>query len=241
MPQPRYVLLDRDGTINIDCHYLSNPDDLRFCPGAVMGMRKLRLMGLGLIVITNQSGISRGYFDRATLDRVHARMIAQLATEGVEVDGIYVCPHGPDDNCCCRKPRTGLVEQAIRDFQFAPHDTFVVGDKPTDIAVGQAFGATTFLVENKANRNGKGGSNGQGSEEELAASLLCQPDYKVEDLIEVAEIIQRRICGHYAGLHITHTSMCETPTTEVVEDSAIETGQQPNLRRSEKTVHEHAE
>ena len=143
----RFVLLDRDGTVLVERHYLADPSGVELTTGAAAGLLALQRAGFGLVIITNQSGIARGLFDRATLDRIHERMIDLLAAGGVRLDGIYVCPHGPDDGCSCRKPRTGLVEQAAAELRFDPRQSFVVGDNVGDVQLGERIGATTILVQ----------------------------------------------------------------------------------------------
>ena len=142
----RWVVLDRDGTIIEEKHYLSDPGDVELIPGAAKGLRQLREMDLGLVVITNQSGIGRGYFDGARLDLIHQRVSELLALEEVYLDGFYHCPHLPEDNCLCRKPRTGLLELAAKDLDFDPQAALVIGDKASDVEMGQRVGATTLLV-----------------------------------------------------------------------------------------------
>lgn len=142
----RFVLLDRDGTINVERHYLSDPDQLELYPGVGEAMHRLADLGFGLVVITNQSGIARGYFDLATLARIHDRLRDLLKVHGVRLDGIYLCPHGPDDDCDCRKPLPGMVNQAVADLGFDPKRAFVVGDKRVDVELARAVGATGILV-----------------------------------------------------------------------------------------------
>lgn len=170
------VLLDRDGTINVERNYLSDPDDLELVPNAAAGLRRMQELGLRIAVVTNQSAIGRGYFDQARLDAIHVRLREILAKEGVSLDGIYVCPHTPDDACSCRKPASGLAEQAARELGFDPSEAFVVGDKACDVQLGQAVGATTILTR-----------TGYGSEEEHLGNVW--PDFVVDDLVEAAELI----------------------------------------------------
>ena len=99
----RFVILDRDGTICAERHYLSRPDQVELLPGAARGLRALRRLDLGLIVVTNQSGIGRGYFGEADLRAVHAQLRRLLAAEQIALDGVYCCPHLPEDECGCRK------------------------------------------------------------------------------------------------------------------------------------------
>jgi len=142
----RFVVLDRDGTIIEEREYLSQPEQVVLIPGAGAALRKLRQMGFGLVMITNQSGIGRGYFDQAKLELVHERLAQVLQEESVELDGIYVCPHTPDDSCACRKPGTGLMEKAAKELDFDLEGSIVIGDKDCDIDMGRRAGAMTFLV-----------------------------------------------------------------------------------------------
>jgi D-glycero-D-manno-heptose 1,7-bisphosphate phosphatase len=142
----RVALLDRDGTVVVERHYLADPEGVELLPRAAEGLRELRRLGFGLVVVTNQSGLSRGYFDRGRLGQIHAQMVQLLAAEDVHLDGIYVCPHLPEDACGCRKPRPGLVLQAAASLGFDPSASIVVGDKLCDIELGAAVGARSFLV-----------------------------------------------------------------------------------------------
>ena len=142
----RYVLIDRDGTIIEECHYLSDPCQVRLIPGSAEAMRKLREQGLGLAIVTNQSGVGRGYFDLERLEQINQRMCYLLASEGVHLDRIYFCPHTPDDDCGCRKPRTGMVEQAAKELGFKPAQCMVVGDRETDIELGRNVGGVAFYL-----------------------------------------------------------------------------------------------
>lgn len=174
----RFVLLDRDGTVNVEKGYLSKPDQLEMVYGAVDALRKLRRLGLGLAVITNQSGLARGYFDRSRLESIHERLRKHLADGGVNLDGVYFCPHSPEDNCACRKPAPGLVYQAADELGFQPEQCFLVGDKLSDIELGKVVGATTFLV-----------CTGYGSQ--LAPNERAGADYVVADLTEAADMIEK--------------------------------------------------
>lgn len=173
-------MMDRDGTINVERHYLSDPVDLELLPGAAEGIRALNEAGLGVAVVTNQSGLARGYFDVATLDQIHARLHDLLAGCGASVDGIYVCPHHPDDGCRCRKPGPGLAEQVAAAMQVDLSRCFVVGDKECDVELGHGVGATTILV---LTGYGKGTRDKGG----------VRPDYVTSDLREAAEVIRRLV------------------------------------------------
>jgi histidinol-phosphate phosphatase family protein len=176
------VVLDRDGTVIEEDVYLSDPDRVHLVPGATKGLRKLKEMELGLVVITNQSGVGRGYFDMERLDLIHIRVSELLQSEDVLLDGIYSCPHVPEDDCRCRKPRSELLENASKDLGFDPESCFVIGDKACDIELGQHVGATTFLV-----RTGYGA--------QVAQEGGASPDYTVDGLWEAALVIQDILQG----------------------------------------------
>jgi histidinol-phosphate phosphatase family protein len=182
----RFVVLDRDGTLIVERGYLADPNGVELLPATADGLRLLRSLGLGLVVVTNQSGIGRGYFDEACLARIHGRMLALLAAEGLTLDGLYVCPHLPDAGCDCRKPRPGLLEQAARDLGFCARESIVVGDKACDIDLGQSVGATTILVR-----------TGYGAQEEAAGD--AHPDHVVEDLVGAATVIARLVAEERLG------------------------------------------
>jgi D-glycero-D-manno-heptose 1,7-bisphosphate phosphatase len=171
------VLLDRDGTINAERHYLSSREELELLPGAAEGIRSLRALGLPVAVVTNQSAIARGYFDVERLEWIHEGLREMLAAQGAEVDGFYVCPHAPDDACDCRKPSPALAVQAAADFEADLSRSFVVGDKPCDIDLGKRVGAVTVLV-----RTGYG--------EEFAKAGGAGADHCVADLREAAALIR---------------------------------------------------
>jgi D-glycero-D-manno-heptose 1,7-bisphosphate phosphatase len=177
MQARRFVLLDRDGTLIVEKHYLADPDQVELIAGAADGLRRLAARDLGLVVVTNQSGIGRGFFDTARLAQIHERMLSQLRAEGVALDGIFFCPHHPDLACACRKPQTGLALRAAAELGFEPASAFVVGDMASDIGLGRALGATTLLV-----RTGHGA--------ETLARGEARPDHVVADLREAAERIE---------------------------------------------------
>jgi D-glycero-D-manno-heptose 1,7-bisphosphate phosphatase len=174
--KPIFVVLDRDGTIIVERHYLSNPDQVELLPHSAEGLRGLRRAGLGLVVITNQSAIGRGIIDEARLHEIHQRMEHLLEQEGVLLDGIYFCPHLPSDGCSCRKPNTELLDSSASDHGFDTSKCFVIGDKASDIELGQSVGATTVLVQS-------------GYGEQVAKHRTANPTYVAKDLGEAAQCI----------------------------------------------------
>jgi D-glycero-D-manno-heptose 1,7-bisphosphate phosphatase len=181
----RFVLLDRDGTVVVDRGYLSDPDELELIRGAGPALARLREQGLGLVIVSNQSGIGRGFLDEADLERIHARLAELLAKDGTALDGIYWCPHLPTDRCACRKPETALVARAAAEHGFDPAESFVVGDKACDIELGRRVGATTILV-----RTGYG--------EEASADPSVDADHIVADLPEAADLIGQLVGSRLA-------------------------------------------
>lgn len=137
-----WLLLDRDDTIIDDPGYLSDPAGLVFLPGALEGLAAFHKAGWPLVVITNQSGLGRGYFTLADLDAVHTRFRALLAEAGVELSGIYFCPHAPSETCDCRKPEPGLAQLAAQDLSLELSQAVMVGDKQSDLELGRRIGAS---------------------------------------------------------------------------------------------------
>jgi D-glycero-D-manno-heptose 1,7-bisphosphate phosphatase len=173
MPR-RFVLLDRDGTLIEEKDYLCDPDQLELIPGAAAALKRLQNGGWGLCLVTNQSGVARGYFNLERLQRVHQRLADELALFDVELDGIYICPHSPEDACHCRKPAPGMIDQAIAVHGFDPRQAWVIGDKEVDIGLAHAVGAKSILV-----RTGYGKSY----ESETTA------DFVADDLSEAVDLI----------------------------------------------------
>lgn len=140
------VFLDRDGTINRDVNYLSRVGDLEILPTVPQAINLLNLYGFKVIIITNQSGVARGYFTYNVLNDIHQAIRYELAKHSAFIDAIYYCPHHPNDGCQCRKPNIGLFLQAAIDHAIDLPTSCVVGDKHTDIAAGNALHSRTVLV-----------------------------------------------------------------------------------------------
>ncbi|WP_394754718.1 D-glycero-beta-D-manno-heptose 1,7-bisphosphate 7-phosphatase [Crenothrix sp.] len=148
MDRQRYVLLDRDGVINHDSeHFIKSPDEWLPITGSLEAIALLNRHGYKVAVITNQSGIARGLLDSDTLQNIHAKMQRMVAEQGGSIDAIYSCPHGPNSDCNCRKPKPGLLEQFAQEKQIDLKDTVFIGDSYRDIQAAQAAGATPILVK----------------------------------------------------------------------------------------------
>ncbi len=149
----RAVFLDRDGTINIEKEYLHCPEDLEFIPGAPEAIARLNRAGFLVIVVTNQSGVARGYFSVDDVNRLHQVLQQQLADEGAHIDAFYLCPHHPDKgldsyriDCDCRKGKPGMLMQAAVEWDIELSTSFMVGDKESDLLAGIAAGCHPCLV-----------------------------------------------------------------------------------------------
>lgn len=153
------IFLDRDGVINEDFGWIASPEELKIYPFAAKAIARANEAGFLVIVVTNQSVIARGLCSMEMLKRIHAKMIKELAAEGARVDGIFFCPHHPGygegELCGCRKPEIGLVDKAIREFGIEPAESYMIGDKTSDIQTGINTGMQTILV-----RTGKAGKDG---------------------------------------------------------------------------------
>lgn len=184
------IFLDRDGTINEEVDFLSSPKDLRLIPGAADAIREANALDAVVCVITNQSGIARGILTEEQLAEIHASLRAELARHGAHVDAVYYCPHHPTmgeppyrSECDCRKPRTGMVNDAVREFGIEPRRSFVVGDRMLDVQLANAVGATAVIV-----RTGYGST-------ELSRPVPegARIDYVAKDLYDAVQFVKRTI------------------------------------------------
>lgn len=180
------VFLDRDGTINEDTGYLDSQEKLVIIAGVPSAIKRLNSKGFKVVVITNQSGVARGYFSRDALDAINKRLEDILKKDDAHLDGIYYCPHHPDDNCECRKPKTGMLEKAKKDLHINLEQSYVVGDKVSDVEIARKIGGKGILV-----------LTGMGKNEEKR--LIHKPSYIADDLKDAVEwIIKDRDKGQGA-------------------------------------------
>ena len=170
----RAVFLDRDGTIAPDVPYCSRPEDFQLYPEAGSAIKLLKENGFKVVIITNQSGIARGYFTEETLGKIHNKMRSELKRCGVELDAIYYCSHHPDDRCDCRKPNTALFLRAQEDINLDFTQSYVVGDMGLDISAGKKIGCKTVLI-----------THGNGD----SADPVIKPDYVAADMLDAAKWI----------------------------------------------------
>ncbi|MFW6129717.1 MAG: D-glycero-beta-D-manno-heptose 1,7-bisphosphate 7-phosphatase [Atribacterota bacterium] len=169
------VFLDRDGTIIQDKGYIYSKEDLSLIPGAVETLRLLKKSGYLLVVITNQSGISRGYFNLDDYKKFNNYFLETLRKEGVIIDRVYHCPHHPDDNCPNRKPNSGMILKAEKELNIDLKKSFIVGDKTSDIETGKRLGIKNILVLT---------GHGKDNKDKI------EPDYTVENISKIGDIIK---------------------------------------------------
>ena len=174
------VFLDRDGTINEQMGYINHISRFVLLSGVARAIRKLNEHTIPVVVVSNQSGLARGYFPASLLDEVHKKMDQQLAAEGAHIDGLYICPHHPEAKekkyrkaCNCRKPKTGLLKQAAADLNLDLTRSFMVGDRWSDLKCGAAAGATSILVLT---------GYGRGDQQYIGPQQKIQPAMVAENL-----------------------------------------------------------
>ncbi len=188
MPKPAAlrpaVFLDRDGTIAEEVGYLNHLSRFRVFPFVAAAVRRFNEAGLPVVVITNQSGVGRGYFPESLVHAVHQQMKQQLAAGGARVDAIYYCPHTSADDCNCRKPKTGMFDRAAQEHGIDLKRSFVVGDRYGDVQLARNASARSILV-----RTGYG----EGELAWHAAKWPSQPDFVAQDLSDAADWILRQI------------------------------------------------
>ena len=150
----KLCLFDRDGVLNVDKAYLYRPEDAEWIPGSREAVAWLNRQGYTVVVVTNQSGVARGYYTEDDVHRFHAWMAGEFAKAGAKIDRFYYCPHLKEGtvaayavDCECRKPKPGMVLAAMRDYGAAPEDCFLVGDSPRDIEAAQAAGVAGYLFQ----------------------------------------------------------------------------------------------
>ncbi len=162
------VVLDRDGVINEESFaYIKSPEEWRPIPGSLEAIARLKQAGHQVVVATNQSGIARGLFSEETLTQIHEKMQNALRKLGTELDGIFYCPHHPDDSCDCRKPKPGLLMAISKKFKVPMTSAIYIGDSQRDISAAMQVGAKPILVLT---------GNGQATASQLKEKCLVFPN-----------------------------------------------------------------
>lgn len=176
------IFLDRDGTVNREVNGVTDIKLLVLLPSVGRAIKKMKQLDFLVFIVTNQAVVARGHITEAALDDIHKELLKRLRKNGAEVDGVYVCPHHPIDGigkykklCVCRKPGTGLVKKAIREFGINPAQSFFVGDMTTDILTVKRAGLKTILLE-----TGHGGKDGR---------YKTTSDYRAKNLLDAVKVI----------------------------------------------------
>lgn len=179
----KLVILDRDGVINEDSDdYIKSAAEWIPLKGSLEAISRLNKAGYLIAVASNQSGLARGYFDEAALQTMHDKMKRLLAQRGGSVDGIFFCPHGPNDNCGCRKPKPGLLFQIAKAFAIGPADMLFVGDSYSDIQAARLAGCRSVLV-----KTGKGQRTLQKFADKIDVPIYDDLSHFVRDFLKNKE------------------------------------------------------
>ena len=181
-PKQPAAFLDRDGTLNVDVGYPDSLEKIVLIPGAVEAVRLLNRAGYAVVVVSNQSGVARGYFDEARVQAINRGVAEMFAQAGARIDGFYYCPHLPEAAvaryrraCGCRKPAPGMLQKAVREMHLDLARSLIIGDKYSDIAAGKALGLQAVLV-----RTGEGLRQHARYE---ADDAVPQPDHIADDVL----------------------------------------------------------
>jgi histidinol-phosphate phosphatase family protein len=141
------AFLDRDATLIEDLIYLRDPERLRFLPGAIEGLQRFQDAGYLLFVVTNQSGVVRGFLSLDRMKRIHRRMLAELNGHGIRIHGVHYCPHGVYEGCGCRKPGTYMIKRILDEYpEIELGESVVIGDRESDVLLGKNVDARTVLI-----------------------------------------------------------------------------------------------
>ncbi|NBU20578.1 D-glycero-beta-D-manno-heptose 1,7-bisphosphate 7-phosphatase [bacterium] len=178
LSKKKAVFLDRDGTLNFDPGYISQPQDLTLMPGVGEGLSLLKKSGYLLIVVSNQSGVARGLIPFENLKLIHNRLNQLLSSWGVEIDYFSLCTHHPDEDCLCRKPKPKLIQDAARLFDVDLSQSYMVGDRLSDIKAGYAAGCKGSLLVLSG--------DGEKTQKELSG---FRPTWIAHSLLDVAKWI----------------------------------------------------
>jgi len=145
----RAIFLDRDGIINVDSGYVHKIEDFKFTSGIFKTLQYLQKQGYILVIVTNQSGIARGYYDEQAYMDLTIHMMEKLSLKGISIKGVYHCPHGPDEGCRCRKPRSGMFKVAQKEFKLDMKNSWMIGDKESDMKAGVNAGVKNRILLSK--------------------------------------------------------------------------------------------
>ena len=184
------VFLDRDGTVNEEVGYLDDLSKLRLLSGADRAIKRLNEAGFKVVLVTNQSGVARGYFPESLVHDAHALLSTMLESEGARIDAVYYCPHHPKAgnsrytiDCECRKPKTGLIDRAVKELAIDRKHSYMAGDKWSDVELGQRAGLQTILVKSGFAPDDEGNKRSEETRD---------PDFVAQSLSEATDWILKR-------------------------------------------------
>ena len=204
--KPEAILCDRDGTLIQDCHFLCTPDQIEWIPGALAALKILKELEIKVLVLTNQSGVARGYFPEESVEAVNDRMRRDAEAASGAIADFYFCPHHPKGeiiqysyDCECRKPKPGMFLQAVLEHELTPDKCWVVGDRLRDLEPGLQLGMKAFLVE-----TGSGVEAGQ----ELSQSAYVDQVTVISSMPEILSFIQQDL-----GIVAKETGFLDEKTT----------------------------
>jgi D-glycero-D-manno-heptose 1,7-bisphosphate phosphatase len=145
----RAIFLDREGVINKDTGFVYKIEDFKFLPNVFDSLRKFQAIGFKLFIVTNQSGIARGHYSIEDFNKLNKHMMEVFEKEDIKIEKVYFCPHHPKDNCECRKPSTFFIKQAENNYNLDLNSSWVIGDKLSDIEMGERGGCKTLLIDSR--------------------------------------------------------------------------------------------
>ncbi len=178
-PLNKVVFLDRDGTLNPDPGYISSINQFKFYPDTLTSLSTLAKLGFKFAIVTNQSGIARGFIKEEALEEIHQHICDQFAQSGIQLLGIYSCPHHWDDGCSCRKPETGLFDKAANEHDIDLSSAIIIGDSAADVEAGKSKEMVTCLVR-----------TGRGAKEEIKLKDNgLEPDYVGDSLLDCTSFL----------------------------------------------------
>ncbi|WP_449419507.1 D-glycero-alpha-D-manno-heptose-1,7-bisphosphate 7-phosphatase [Phormidium nigroviride] len=193
--KPQAILCDRDGTLIEDCHFLSHPEQIQWIPGVLETLKHLKQKAVKVLVVSNQSGVARGYFDTAAVEAVHVKLrqdvdedLGGMASTGSAIADFYYCPHHPKGEvvgysyaCDCRKPQPGMFLQAIQDHNLNPAQCWAIGDRLRDLEPGLQLGMKAFLVQT---------GSGLEAQRELSKRPYAELVTVISSLSEILSLVQ---------------------------------------------------
>jgi heptosyltransferase-2 len=182
------IFLDRDGTITEEKDFIYKIEEIKFIPGSKEALKILQGLGYKLVIVSNQSGIARGIMTVEQVEKVNDFILKELERDGVKIEGIYYCPHHPDENCNCRKPKTGLIKRALQDHHLKLKNSWTIGDKLSDVLLGKNIKGKSISV-----LTGYGQGTKQKIESDSDVYEWQKPDYMAKDFLEAASFIKSEV------------------------------------------------